>query len=200
MKNTDLAKKIKELRTKKGYSQEQLANLTDLSLRTIQRIENGETEPRGDTLTRLANVFEITPNDLMEWIEQEDHAFMGFLNLSALGFIIFPLLGIILPLALWILKKDKIRNIDEAGKKLINFQITWCMLVFAWYIFMVCSIIFHLPNFGLVSFLNMGGTELILLAVPGILYLYNAVMVVVNTIRSYRTGKVFYRPAIRFLK
>jgi transcriptional regulator with XRE-family HTH domain len=56
MKNTVLAIKIKELRNKNGYSQEELSKLCRLSLRTIQRIENSETGARGDTLRRLAQV------------------------------------------------------------------------------------------------------------------------------------------------
>ena len=59
-----IAKRIKELRISKGYSQEELARQTELNIRTIQRIENGETEPRGDTLIRLANVFGILPEEL----------------------------------------------------------------------------------------------------------------------------------------
>jgi transcriptional regulator with XRE-family HTH domain len=47
-------KKVKDLRTKQGLSQEELAEKTGLSLRTIQRIENGESIPRGDTLKRLS--------------------------------------------------------------------------------------------------------------------------------------------------
>lgn len=43
MKNKELAQKIKSLRNRKGFSQEELAEKTGLSLRTIQRIENGET-------------------------------------------------------------------------------------------------------------------------------------------------------------
>lgn len=41
MKNKILAKKVKELRKRKGYSQEELAEKSGLSLRTVQRIENG---------------------------------------------------------------------------------------------------------------------------------------------------------------
>jgi transcriptional regulator with XRE-family HTH domain len=47
MKNKELAQRIKELRNRRCFSQEELSEKTGLSLRTIQRIENGETEPRG---------------------------------------------------------------------------------------------------------------------------------------------------------
>ncbi len=43
--NKATALRIKELRSRKGFSQEKLADETGLNIRTIQRIENGETEP-----------------------------------------------------------------------------------------------------------------------------------------------------------
>ena len=42
MKNKGLEKRVKELRNRKGMSQELLAEKSGLSLRTIQRIENGK--------------------------------------------------------------------------------------------------------------------------------------------------------------
>ena len=44
MSKQNLAKNIRELRTRKGLSQELLAEKSKVSLRTVQRIENGETE------------------------------------------------------------------------------------------------------------------------------------------------------------
>jgi len=44
MKNHNLAEKLKDLRVKKGLSQEQLSEISKLSIRTTQRIENGETQ------------------------------------------------------------------------------------------------------------------------------------------------------------
>ena len=43
--NKDLAKRVKELRKRNGITQELLAENSGLSLRTVQRIENGETQP-----------------------------------------------------------------------------------------------------------------------------------------------------------
>jgi uncharacterized Tic20 family protein len=200
MINLDLSKKIKELRTKKGFSQEELANETGLSLRTIQRIEGGETEPRGDTLKRLAHALDVTPNDLMEWVEHEDRGYLAFLNLSALSFLAFPLLGIIVPLALWMLKRDKIKSLNENGKKLINFQITWCIFLFLWCLLIVSMMVFgiKIPRIG-----DVGTPEMILLdtLVPiGVLYLYNKILIIINAIRSYNRKGVFYKPTFRFLK
>jgi len=49
-------------------------------LRTIQRIEGGETEARGDTLQRLARALDVTPNELIDWTENEDKGFLVVLK------------------------------------------------------------------------------------------------------------------------
>lgn len=66
MNNSYLAKKVKELPLRQKSSQEELAIATQLSLRTIQRIESGETEPRGDTLKRLAKALNVSVDELTD--------------------------------------------------------------------------------------------------------------------------------------
>ncbi|WP_105169930.1 helix-turn-helix domain-containing protein [Pseudoalteromonas sp. T1lg23B] len=56
---------IRKLRLQKGWSQEQLAQLSGLSLRTIQRIERGQT-PSLESLRSLAAVFETTVASLQQ--------------------------------------------------------------------------------------------------------------------------------------
>ena len=67
MENEKLAQAVKELRKGKGLSQEELAKNSGLALRTIQRLENRETTPTGETLKRIATVLELTPNELIDW-------------------------------------------------------------------------------------------------------------------------------------
>ena len=201
--NLKLSKKIKELRTKLGLSQEELANQSNLSLRTIQRIEGGETEPRGDTLKRLANTLEVTSNDLVDWVEQEDKTLLMFMNLSALSILAFPLLGVIIPLAIWVLKRHTVRNLEEIGKKIINFQITWCLALGLYYISFTILIIFHvdlrMPSFGLRG-LGLGSEELLIVGFLFFSNVYNVCLILLNTILSYKGKNTFYKPAIRFLK
>jgi len=195
MKNIDLAKKIKELRIRKGFSQEQLAEAAQINLRTVQRIESGETEPRGDTLQRLAIALNVTADELIDWAEHEDNSFLLFLNLSALSFIAFPLLGVIVPLALWFLKKDKIKGLSQMGKSLLNFQITWCITTFIIYIVAMLGFIdhwFRRPHF-------YGSAETMMLVVL-VFYLANVLFILINTYRVNKGKTVFYKPAIRFLK
>lgn len=62
---------IKELRIKKGLSQEQLAQLSNLSSRTIQRIEK-DNKASCESLNALAKVFELEVNDLENFMTKND--------------------------------------------------------------------------------------------------------------------------------
>jgi len=59
---------LKSLRLEKGWSQEQLAAISGLSDRTIQRAERGET-PSLETVRALAASFDLSPAQLRELIE-----------------------------------------------------------------------------------------------------------------------------------
>ena len=54
---------IKRLRLARGWSQEQLAEICALSVRTIQRLENGDNASL-ETLSALAAAFEINVSEL----------------------------------------------------------------------------------------------------------------------------------------
>ena len=54
---------VRKLRLQRGWSQDQLAQLSGLSIRTIQRIERGQT-PGLDSLKSLAAVFDVHVTEL----------------------------------------------------------------------------------------------------------------------------------------
>ena len=56
---------IQKLRLKRGWSQEQLAELSGLSVRTVQRLERGQTASV-ESLKALASVFEVDFSTLKE--------------------------------------------------------------------------------------------------------------------------------------
>ena len=196
MKSNNLAKKIKELRIRQGFSQETLAYETNLGLRTIQRIENGESEPRGDTLQKISRVLKTSPDELLDWSIEKDRGFLLLLALSPLSFLIFPLLGIIAPLVLWITKRNKIDGVDRYGKKILNFQITWGVLIFLAYLL---SILMALRVISVdISFFSPFA-PLSLIAVLLVLYGINIVLLIVNAILIHKEKKVWY-PAIPLLR
>lgn len=59
-----IGNKIKEVRKSKGLSQEELAELSSVNLRTIQRIENNKTESRGKTLNLICNALQIDMQEI----------------------------------------------------------------------------------------------------------------------------------------
>ena len=65
METKNLAKNLKELRTIRGMSQEYLADESRVSLRTIQRIENNESEPTGETIKRIAIALDVKISELI---------------------------------------------------------------------------------------------------------------------------------------
>ncbi len=74
---------VRKLRLQRGWSQEQLAQLSGLSIRTIQRIERGQ-KPGLESLKSLAAVFETdiqhlqkepTMSDEMGYSTEEQQAF-----------------------------------------------------------------------------------------------------------------------------
>ncbi len=58
---------VRKLRTKRSWSQEQLADFSGLNVRTIQRVENGQKASL-ETLKCLASVFEVDMDTLTEEI------------------------------------------------------------------------------------------------------------------------------------
>lgn len=61
-----IGRKINETRKSKGLTQEELAELSKVNLRTIQRIENNESEPRGKTLMLICEALDINLEDLIK--------------------------------------------------------------------------------------------------------------------------------------
>lgn len=59
------AEKVKQLRLERGWSQETLAKLSGLNIRTIQRVEKGKKAGL-ETLNALAAVFDVERNQLFE--------------------------------------------------------------------------------------------------------------------------------------
>ncbi|WNH11717.1 helix-turn-helix domain-containing protein [Thalassobellus suaedae] len=124
----DIGNKIKEVRKRKGLSQEELAEAAKVNLRTIQRIENNENEPRGKTLHLICEVLDLNTEDLLDYGKKTDNSYLIYLHLSVITFLIIPLGNIIIPFILWMTKKDKIIGLKETGTNILNFQILWTLL------------------------------------------------------------------------
>lgn len=60
----ELGEKIKRIRKQKGYTQEQFAEMIDISSRNVSNIEQGISFPKPETLEKIVNSFNISTDKL----------------------------------------------------------------------------------------------------------------------------------------
>ncbi|HEX8506314.1 MAG TPA: helix-turn-helix transcriptional regulator [Hymenobacter sp.] len=172
------AARILELRKSKGFSQEALAEQSGVSLRTIQRVEQGETVPRGHTVQALAAALNVTLEDLRHVELQAvplppaprpaeepvllpaapaapdlriDPDFLRLLNLSALSLLLFPLLNLAVPWLLWRARRHDTAHVAELGRRVLGFQVLWQVGTFFAYLLAVAVqlVAYHRYHVGL---------------------------------------------------
>ncbi|PQJ78606.1 hypothetical protein BTO18_05125 [Polaribacter porphyrae] len=125
---------IKNIREKSGFTQAALAKKTGLSLRTIQRLEATNKEPKGHSLKVLSEAFNMKPVFLQNQFisnqstKESEITTIKFINLSILTFLGIPFGNIIFPIILW-RKHHKSEFVNEIGKRVVNFQIIWSIIL-----------------------------------------------------------------------
>ncbi|MFC4686669.1 helix-turn-helix domain-containing protein [Epilithonimonas pallida] len=147
---------LKKIREKQNLTQEELAEKSGLSVRTIQRIEAG-TEPKGYTLKTLASSLDVSEKDLLTPIiltevvvenpivEEpvlpienetiENLTLIKIINLSSLPLCWFPIANFLPPLLIMLISKQK----SPLVKQIISLQII--LAVIAPIIFMLVVIL-----------------------------------------------------------
>lgn len=171
---------IKSKRLEKGLTQEDLAARTEISARTIQRIENDEVDPRSYTLQNIANILEIDYESLVNFGKESheiggsrnDSLWLGLMHLSGLFIFIFP------PIIVWFLIKDKVRNSRQHAIDVLNFQISM-------FIYLICA--------GFMVFLIIGLPLAILLGI------FSTIVILVNSIKVFTNQDYRYPLTLKIL-
>ena len=182
MKNP-IGERIAEIRKNKGITQEELAEQANINLRTVQRIETGETQPRGYTLSAICRVLDVNIENLQKYGKVEDKTFFIYLHLSVILGTIIPIGDIIFPLILWLTKRDKIKELDVQGKNLILFRVIHHLTLF---VSAVIAIYLHMP-IKAVNLKAVLGWILAILVITTVVYPIIAAVSVKNskTLKSY---------------
>ncbi|MDD7887397.1 helix-turn-helix domain-containing protein [Flavivirga sp. 57AJ16] len=190
----EIGEKIKEVRKRKGLSQEELADVAKVNLRTIQRIENNKNEPRGKTLHLICEALDLNAEDILNYGKKDDKNYLIYLHLSVISFLVIPLGNIILPLIIWVTKKDKIINLKEAGLNLLNFQILWTFITYVGLILFIILKMMQL-NLGKLVFFHL------LIFLWGVFNAINIILPILFSIRI-NSGKTksLYPNIIKFIK
>ncbi|MFC4478401.1 helix-turn-helix domain-containing protein [Flavobacterium chungangensis] len=118
--------KVKFLREEKNMTQNELAEKSGLSLRTIQRIEAGNIL-KGFTLKTIAEALETNPENLIIKKENIQVERAKLINLSVLSGLIIPFGSVIFPLVLTYKTQDAINK--EIGKQIISLQIVLSLIL-----------------------------------------------------------------------
>jgi transcriptional regulator with XRE-family HTH domain len=148
-----LGEKLKNYRRISCLSQDGLAEASGISIRTIQRIEEGKSIGSAYTLNALAGTLNINSADLI--IQEplnplpDSHKIghLKILNLSAIAVLLIPLANIILPaFILWKNRDDE--KIKKIGSQIVSFQILWTIgtLVMCFIIPIVLLLLFSSLN------------------------------------------------------
>ncbi len=88
-----VGQKIFETRKLKGLSQEKLAELSKVNLRTIQRIENNDNEPHGKTLNLICDALEINIEDLNKNKKPIEKKIINWFFLIVLNLLLISIFG-----------------------------------------------------------------------------------------------------------
>lgn len=184
MKTQSIGKNLQYQRKLKGYTQDKLSEKSEITIRTIQRIEKGEVNPQLQTIKLLSNALEITVDDLMVLENPKKEAlqkkWLLFLHGSPLLGFIFPF-SVLIPLFLWLHKREDNPIYNEHGIKVINFQLSVTIL----YIIAFVSLI-TIEKWGFFFFIAV---------VP-----FNILVITYNIFRAVTSQKCFYPLSIPFLK
>jgi len=185
---------LKKIREKQNLTQEELAEKSGLSVRTIQRIEAG-TEPKGYTLKALAASLEVSETDLLtpiipikesvvenpiieepiSIVEEpiENWTLIKIINLSSLPLCWFPIANFLPPLLIMLISKHK----TPLVKQIISLQIVLAV---------VAPIIFML-----VVILKLGKTSVIVTMIA--LTLVNVFVILRNAYQFDQKRGMYYK-------
>ena len=170
--------RLAQHREELNLTQEDLANKSGLSVRTIQRIESG-APPKGHTLKALAKALGIAESELSDndrGKEPLNYSLIKLINLSTLPVAFLPPVNIIVPLlAMWFTKQS-----NSLTKQMVSLQILWAT---------ISVIIFLLTSF-IKNWLSLGSK--FSLAVMVFLVLANVFMVLRNAVEIDKRGKLYF--------
>ena len=184
MEQPSIAKNVLYQRKLKGYTQEDLAQKTQVTVRTIQRIEKGEVNPHLQTVKLLAAALEVEVEDLLpienpkeETVQQK---WLLLMHGTPLLGSILPLFNILIPLFIWIHKREDNPIYFRQGIQVINFHITMTLLFMFSFVALVT--------------IERWGFLLFIAVIP-----FSILVSLINVIRVIQSLNPYY-PAIPFIR
>lgn len=184
MENQSIGNNLVYYRQKKGYSQADLSEMTNVTKRTIQRIENEEVNPHLKTVKLLAAALDVEVDDLLVLDDPKEESiqkkWLLLLHGTPVLGLTIPLCNILIPLFLWIHKREENPVYDRHGRLIVNFHITMTIL----YVFALVALV-TVEGFGFYLFIAV---------IP-----YTVIVTLVNIVTALNSQECYYPLAIPFL-
>lgn len=116
----------------------------------------------------------------MKAVLREDSSMLLLMHLSQLINLFTVIGGLVVPLVIWLTKKDEIYGVDEQGKAILNFQIS--MYLYG----IICVPLVLLLGLGLLGLLVIG--------------LFTLIFPIINAIKANNREPISYPFTINFIK
>ena len=113
---------LQAFREKQNLTQEELAEKSGVSIRTIQRVESGSI-PKGYTLKALCRALGIEESNFTVSIRKE-LSIVKIINISSLVVAFLPFISIVPPLLIMLIRKE----FGQLPKRIVSLQIIWTVL------------------------------------------------------------------------
>jgi XRE family transcriptional regulator, regulator of sulfur utilization len=199
----ELYEKIVAARKKKGLTQEELAGLTNITARTIQRIESGASTPRAYTLKAIAGALDTSYEDLvatgsntindpvqLPGLSKEANGkhFLQMLCLSCFSYLVVPFVHFLIPV--YILKRSAEQDprIIAFARQVIKMQLYWKAVL--WFL-MLATVAYNISRA-----VYFEKTSLLNYLLPFFaMYLVNAILITASLLRVKRADFSF-APAV----
>lgn len=157
-----LSQKIISARKLKGFTQEELADLAKVTVRTIQRIESGETIPRNYTAKAIARALDIPFEQLINETgngnlpvaghasmnDEDARHFLQLLCLSAFSYIVIPYIHFLIPSYLLRKKRTQHPQVVRFARRFIRGQIIWVITTHLLFLIVVAYNLLQASYFG----------------------------------------------------
>ncbi len=170
MNKNEIAQKVENLRIEKELTQEELALRCGIKEDVIRKIENGKKIPSPKILRLISQEL-----DYQFELDDDENIDFWLVTLHLSNFFC----SAIIPLVIWLWKKENDPDIDTQGKDVINFQLSMI-------IYFIASSVLIFVWIGLIFLLVLGW--------------YLTIITIVNTIKVVNGNDYNYPLSIKFLK
>ncbi|MCW2262546.1 MULTISPECIES: helix-turn-helix domain-containing protein [Sphingobacterium] len=183
MERQNIQEQIKFMRKQRGLTQQDLAEVAGVSLRTIQRVEKGTEEISGFSLKQISQVLEIPleqlimPNVNQISIDKDQTGSIKGLYLSSLLLFVNPLLGLLVPAIIGSTKQNKSDFYKKELRKMITAH---ALALFFLSISISYLFLTGLLNITMPAFLDKILNAYVLFTIPLIYYVFIILFTAIN--------------------